>query len=220
MEKLTEVQNLSDEPQRILGFNDTPPEIGTAPARSAKDPGPNDLDVFLGDDDDLAADLQRSFAKKLGDPGLKKNKKEFREMVKERLRDATKRGVQVDHVDDREVGSLEQMAGNVALDQVFKWILSRTAFFIQELNNATLAFNKAKKNNHPAETAIEQYRKTYERFLEFQNKLRGHPLELQYFPTAINDVTIVPITNHNYIVAARVKVVWKGRHSDGSTIHP
>ena len=140
------------------------------------------------------------------------------------LREAFAKGEPILHTHNRGEGNATKRAGLVALDQVFRWILSQTRQYIMDINAASTRYNQAvvAGDTTGQYNAGLDYDAAKDAFETFEKRLKdgGNSANRQIYASAINAVSIVPVTHYNYIVACKVNVTWKGKHSDGSTIHP
>ena len=224
---MADITNLADDPEVIpeFPFRGANPMAGTVvPGLPVPDPGnPASIPVAAspaGPQVTLEDDHDRHYNTHVG-PGPNAR---LGADVLNSLSEAYVNGRAISHTHNRAELNPARRAGLVALDQVFRWILSETTKLIQEINAASLRYNQAvvagnSMDRANAELDYDAARDALETF-ERRLKDRSDPANYTVYASAIKEVTIVPISHYNYIVACKVNVGWRGYHSDGSTIHP
>ena len=138
---------------------------------------------------------------------------QLRNQVKTALSNAFENDRLVPHTEDPASTDPALRAGKLALDEVFRWILSAAQELINDINATIVNFQKA-----DTQETRDAYTTAVLALDDFQNKLNAQHNGAFYGP-AIKTATIEPILSGGFIVAANVNVQWNGTHSDGSTIH-
>ena len=138
---------------------------------------------------------------------------QLRQQVRAALLNAFENDQLVPHTEDPASKDPALRAGKLALDEVFRWILSAAQELIDDINTTIVKFQKA-----DTQETRDAYTAAVLALDDFRNKLNEQHNGAFYGP-AIKTATIEPILSGGFIVAANVNVQWNGTHSDGSTIH-